>query len=149
MTTAIAVPAFAELSVNKEGPSRYLPLAGRALYSAIFILAGLGHFSSRTIEYAAQSSVPLANLFVPAAGVIAIAGGISILLGYHARIGAGLIVLFLVPVTLVMHPFWAVTDPAMQPIQLAMFLKNLSMLGAALFIARSGAGPMSLDALRA
>jgi putative oxidoreductase len=148
MTTATAAPAFADLSANKEGASRYLSLAGRVLYSTIFILAGLGHFSPQTIAFAAQSGVPLASVAVPASGVLAIAGGLSIALGYRARIGAVLIALFLVPVTFSMHAFWAVSDPMMQQIQQAAFFKNISMLGAALLIARNGAGPLSLDARR-
>jgi putative oxidoreductase len=80
--------------------------------------------------------------------VIALAGGLSIVLGYHARIGGWLLVLFLVPVTLMMHKFWAATDPQMAQMQQAMFLKNVSMLGGALLIAHFGAGPLSLDARR-
>jgi putative oxidoreductase len=123
-------------------------LAGRVLYSAIFIMAAMGHFSAGTIAYAAQAGVPLANLAVPASGVIALAGGLSVLLGYRARIGAALLVLFLVPVTFSMHAFWAVSDPMMHQMQQVMFLKNISLIGAALFIAYAGAGPLSLDAKR-
>ena len=45
-----------------------------------------------------------------------------------------------------MHNFWAVTDPMMRGMQIAMFMKNVSMLGAALLIAYFGSGPLSLDA---
>lgn len=38
--------------------------------------------------------------------------------------------------------------PMMRQMQQVMFLKNISMLGAALFIARIGAGPLSMDARR-
>ena len=48
---------------------------------------------------------------VPLSGVLAIAGGLSILLGYHTKLGGRLLVLFLVPVTLMMHKFWTVQDP--------------------------------------
>jgi len=80
--------------------------------------------------------------------VIAIAGGLSVALGYRAKLGAWLLVLFLVPVTLAMHNFWTVTDPMMRGMQMALFMKNVSMLGAALLIAYFGAGPVSLDARR-
>jgi putative oxidoreductase len=103
-------------------------------------------FSSQTIAYAASQGVPFASIAVPLAGVIALAGGLSVLLGYRARIGAWLIVLFLAAVTPMMHNFWAVTDPTMHQMQFIMFLKNLSMLGGALFISQTGAGPWSLDA---
>lgn len=68
------------------------------------------------------------------------------LLGYKTRIGAWLLVLFLVPVTFSMHNFWAMTDPMMVQIQQAMFFKNVALIGAALLLAHFGAGPLSLDA---
>jgi len=69
------------------------------------------------------------------------------MLGYRARLGAWLLVLFLVPVTVIMHNFWAVTDPMMAQMQLGFFLANVSRIGGALLIAYFGAGPLSLDAL--
>jgi putative oxidoreductase len=124
---------------------RYVTVAGRALFSAIFLFAALGHFSSATIAYARGAGVPLAGLAVPASGVLAFVGGLSILLGYHARIGAWMIVLFLVPVTLMMHAFWSVSDPMMARMQQVMFMKNVAMLGGALLITQLGSGPLSLD----
>src|SRR2546430_12516580 len=77
----------------------------------------LGHFSPAYIGYAAQQGVPAAGLLVPLSGVIATLGGLSVTLGYKAKLGAWLLVLFLVPVTLMMHNFWAVTDPMMRGMQ--------------------------------
>ena len=125
---------------------RYLVPVGRVLYSAIFLMTIFGHFSQGYIGYAAQQGVPAAGLLVPLSGIIAIAGALSIALGFKAKIGAWLIVIFLVPVTLAMHNFWAVSDPMMRGMQMAMFMKNVSMLGAALMIAYFGSGPLSLDA---
>src|SRR5437879_8836469 len=125
---------------------RYLVPAGRFFYSAIFLMTALGHFSQQYIGYAAQQGVPAAGLLVPLSGVIATLGGLSVTLGYKAKVGAWLLVLFLVPVSLAMHNFWAVTDPMMRGMQMAMFMKNVSMLGAALLITQVGAGPLSLDA---
>jgi putative oxidoreductase len=128
--------------------SMAIVVAGRLLFSLMFIMSGLGHSSKQTIAYAARQGVPLASIAVPLSGVLALAGGLSILLGYRARLGAWLIALFLVPVTLMMHKFWAVPDPMMAQMQQAMFFKNLSMLGGALLISQFGAGPSSFDARR-
>jgi|ERR1051326_4783602 putative oxidoreductase len=125
---------------------KHIPLAGRIFYSLIFILSSLNHFSQKAINYAASNGVPMPNILVPFAGVLALLGGLSILVGYKARLGAWLIVAFLVPVTLWMHRFWSVDDPMMRQMQMAMFMKNISMLGGALFIAYFGAGPESVDA---
>src|SRR5436189_1178802 len=113
---------------------RYSVLAGRILFSLLFIVAGLGNFSSQTIGFAAAQGVPLASVAVPLSGVLALVGGLSIALGYKARWGAALIVLFLVPVTFMMHNFWAVKDPLVAQDQMAHFVKNISLLGSALFI---------------
>lgn len=37
----------------------------------------------------------------------------KIKLGYRAKLGAWLVVLFVVPVTFMMHKFWGVSDPVM------------------------------------
>ncbi|HLZ42255.1 MAG TPA: DoxX family protein [Candidatus Sulfotelmatobacter sp.] len=125
-----------------------ITLVGRILFALIFLAAGPNHFAKQTIAYAASQGVPLASIAVPISGVLAILGGLSILLGYRARIGAWLIALFLIGVTPMMHKFWAVSDPMMYQIQFIMFMKNLSMLGGALLISQFGAGPLSLDTRR-
>jgi putative oxidoreductase len=119
---------------------------GRFFFALIFLLAGANHFNKQTIGYAASQGVPLASIAVPLSGVLAIAGALSILLGYRAKLGAWLIVLFLIPVTLMMHKFWTVTDPMMAQMQMILFMKNVSMLGGALLISHFGAGSFSLDA---
>jgi putative oxidoreductase len=136
-------PQTTSISLEGAGP---IALLGRLLFALIFLMSAPMDFSSQTIAYAASQGVPFASIAVPLAGVIALAGGLSVLLGYRARIGAWLIVLFLAAVTPMMHNFWAVTDPTMHQMQFIMFLKNLSMLGGALFISQTGAGPWSLDA---
>jgi putative oxidoreductase len=125
----------------------YLALTVRQLFSVIFIIASAGHFTAATIASAAQHGVPMPGLLVPMSGVIALAGGLSVLFGYRARTGGWLLVLFLVPVTLTMHAFWTLSDPAMFYLQLGLFTRNVMMLGGALLVAHVGAGSLSLDAL--
>jgi putative oxidoreductase len=119
---------------------------GRALFALIFLLSGPRHFLSQTVAYAAAQGVPFASVAVPLSGLLALLGGLSILFGYRARLGAWLIVLFLIGVTPLMHNFWAVSDPTLHMMQFIMFMKNLSMLGGALLITQLGSGPWSLDA---
>jgi putative oxidoreductase len=126
---------------------KYAVLAGRQLFSVIFIIASAGHFSPRTMEAAAAHGVPLPGLLVPLSGIIALVGGLSVLLGFQTRLGAWLLVIFLVPVTVMMHNFWSVSDPMTLQVERAMFMKNVTMLGGALVISYFGAGPLSLDAL--
>lgn len=98
-------------------------------------------FHQNAIVYAVGHGVPMASVVVPMSGVLAFSGGLSILLGYKAKYGAWLLVLFLVPVTVMMHRFWELADPTTSMAQQVNFMKNLSMLGAALLIAHFGSGP--------
>jgi putative oxidoreductase len=118
---------------------------GRVLFAAIFILSGLGHFSAQVINYAAMQGVPNANVFVPLTGAMAIIGGFSILLGLFTRVGAGLLVAFLIPVTFIMHRYWGIEDQMVAQMQQVQFMKNIALLGGALYMLYFGAGPYSLD----
>jgi len=144
-TNSIAISQDAETRSSIRGA---VVVLGRFLFALIFLMAGANHFNKQAIGYAASQGVPSASILVPLSGVLAIVGGLSILLGYRAKLGAWLIVVFLVPVTLMMHKFWTVQDPMMAQIQMILFMKNISMLGGALLISQFGAGPFSLDARR-
>jgi putative oxidoreductase len=123
-----------------------LVLLGRILYSFLFITSGFAHFQNRKMMagYAQSKGVPAAGLMVVSSGAVELIGGLLILLGYQARIGAWLLVLFLLPVTFAMHAFWKVADPMQKTHERVNFFKNLALLGSALLIAYSGSGPFSL-----
>jgi putative oxidoreductase len=123
-------------------------LLGRILFVLIFVNAGPRLLLGQAVAFAVSQGVPMASIAVPIAGLLALAGGLSILLGYRAKIGAWLIALFLIGVTPMMHKFWVISDPMRYQLQLATFMRNVSMLGGALLISQFGAGPWSLDARR-
>jgi putative oxidoreductase len=124
---------------------KFLFPLGRFLFALIFIVAAPRHFSHEGIQHATELGVPFASILVPLSGVLALGGGLSVVVGYKARWGAWALVAFLVPVSFWMHAFWKLHDPAAIHTQQAMFFKNLSILGAALLIAGFGAGPISID----
>jgi putative oxidoreductase len=126
---------------------RLLFPVGRILFAFLFISAAPRHFTHEGIAHAADLGVPLASVLVPISGVMALLGGVSIALGYKTRWGAWLIAAFLVPVTLMMHAYWKLHDPALAHIQGAMFWKNVSLFGAALLITQFGGGAFSVDSL--
>lgn len=116
---------------------------GRWLFGLIFILSGYAHFTHADQAYAAGFGVP--PWLTMAAGVVACVGGLCVATGWRSREGACLIAGFLLPVTLVMHRFWAAGDPVMRADQLAHFLKNVSLFGAALMIVYQGSSPRPGD----
>lgn len=140
LTTSKSAASTPAISISAP-----IVFVGRLSFALMFLMAGFTHFRSQTIAYAAAAGVPLASIAVPFSGVIAFLGGLSILVGYRAKIGAWLIALFLVVITPTMHKFWGISDPMMQQMQMTMFMKNLAMLGGALVISQFGAGPWSFD----
>ncbi|MBS0627502.1 MAG: DoxX family protein [Verrucomicrobia bacterium] len=124
---------------------KYIFLLGRILFSSIFLIKSLEHFSKEMITHATHAAVPMPSLLVPIAGIIAFLGGLSILLGYRAKVGAWLLVIFLLPTTFMIHRFWVSTDFFSNMMHQYCFFKNLSLLGASLMIAYFGSGPLSLD----
>jgi len=66
-------------------------------------------------------------------------GGLLVLLGVQIRLGAVLLILFLLPLTIVMHAFW-MYEGANQEMQMLMFLKNISIIGGLLVLASSESG---------
>ena len=105
-------PGFPSASANTVSGG-LITLTGRFLFSVLFLMADpIALQASPEINAAVAAGVPFAKFLVPASGVLAFVAALSIfLLGYHAKIGGWLLVLFLVPVTLGMHNFWAVQDP--------------------------------------
>lgn len=118
---------------------------GRLLFSAMFILSGINHFTQREalVGYARSAGVPLAELGVFVSGVMLLLGGLAVLLGLFARTGAALIALFLVAAALFVHDFWNFAAPEAQQ-QQVQFFKNLALAGGALLIIYFGPGPYSL-----
>lgn len=120
-------------------------LLARIFYSAGFIMGAHRHFTNELFESAAAHGVPFASFWVMLTGVLSLLGGFSVLIGYKARWGAWLLVAFLILITAMMHRFWEIADENDLDLQQVMFMKNLTILGGALFIAYFGAGPLSVD----
>jgi len=109
-------------------------LAGRVLFSAIFVMSAFGHFARmRTMaEYTAQMGVPFPEAAVLGSGALIGVGGVLFVLGAWADLAALLLAGFLVPTTLIMHRFWGLDDPQMAQNQQINFMKNMALVGAAL-----------------
>ena len=128
-----------------------ITVLGRLLLCTIFLLSALGnkipHFSD-VAKVMESAGVPVPQLLLVGAIVFLVVGSLSVLVGYKARVGAALLLTFLVLASYYFHPFWKLEGPAQQE-QMIQFMKNLSMMGAMLFLVANGSGPMSLDAFLA
>jgi uncharacterized membrane protein YphA (DoxX/SURF4 family) len=112
-------------------------LTGRILFVIVFFNSGLvSHVLNHkgTAAYARQSRVPLPELSVLASGVMIIVGAALVTLGAWGDLGALLIAVFLVVITPAMHAFWRESEPMTKQLQKINFLKNVALLGGALFL---------------
>ena len=107
--------------------------AGRVFLAVIFLLSGASKLYAwqATAAYAGAQGVPA--LLLAGATALELGGGLSLLTGYKLRWGVAALLVFLVPVTLVFHNFWAFRGEQQQ-LQLAMFLKNLAIAGGLLVV---------------
>ena len=125
-----------------------LTVLGRLLLCTIFLMAAVGnkipHFSD-VAKVMESAGVPAPQSMLVGAIVFLVVGSLSVIVGYKARIGAVLLLTFLALASYYFHPFWKLDGQAQQG-QMIHFMKNLSMMGAMLFVMANGAGPMSLDA---
>jgi putative oxidoreductase len=101
---------------------KYAVLIGRILFSFIFIMAIKGHLSNVDVAFAKAAGVPLAPIVVPLSGILALIGGLSIAFGFKAKWGAWLIIIFLIPVTFMMHAFWAASNKMEAQMQMANYI---------------------------
>jgi len=112
-------------------------LIARILLSWMFLQSAYAHLvhAKPMAAYATGvGHVPMAQLAVVVTGLMLLLGGLSLLLGYHPRVGAAILFLFLVPVAFMMHAFWKETDPMQRAGQRAHFWKNITLAGAMLYI---------------
>jgi len=124
---------------------KWIRLIGRLALGAIFLLSVTGKLTNwgGTVAHAATKGVP--EVLLAGATALELVGVVLLLVGFKTRWGAAALVVFLVPVTLVFHNFWAVQGPAHQQ-QLVEFLKNVAIAGGLLVEFVAGPGAFSLDA---
>jgi uncharacterized membrane protein YphA (DoxX/SURF4 family) len=79
------------------------------------------------------------SLLVILGVVFAGIGGLLVLLGIKVRLGAILLIIFLLPMTFIMHAFWMYEGSAHE-MQMLMFLKNISILGGLFILASCNSG---------
>jgi putative oxidoreductase len=120
-----------------------LQLVARILLSWMFLQSAYAHFTQVKPmgAYAKGAGVPMPEAAVVASGLMLLAGGLSLLLGFHPRIGAALLFVFLVVVAFWMHRFWGLADPMQRAFQRAQFWKNITLAGAMLWIIANTSWP--------
>ncbi len=124
---------------------RFGPLAGRCLLGLMFLVAGWGKIMgyAGTAGYMASKGMPLVPVLLPLTILLELGCGLMLVFGWHARLAALILFLFIIPTTLIFHNFWA-APPAQVQNQMNNFLKNLAIMGGMLYVVVYGSGPISV-----
>lgn len=122
-------------------------ILGRLMIVTIYMLSGLGNKIPNfkgVVQAMEGEGVPAASVLLVGAIAFLVVGSLSVLVGWKARIGAGLLFVFLVLATYYFHDFWNFQG-AEQQAQMIQFMKNLSLMGAMVFLIANGPGAGSID----
>ena len=138
-----------------------ITVVARLFLALIFLMSAVGNKIpqfSNVAQMMEGKGVPMPQVMLAGAILFLLAGSASIIFGFKARLGAGLLFVFLVLATYFFHDFWSWSAESMwvlstnsdvklpvQQIEMISFMKNLALMGAMLFIVANGSGPMSLD----
>jgi len=132
-------------------------IIARVLFALVLLASGLAHFKNTEAMtgYATFKKVPMPKQSVMLSGVLLVLCGLSIVLGVYLDLGALVVAVLLLVMSVKMHDFWAADDASKQA-EMINFMKNVSMAGAALLMFATLAdipagaepfGPMLTDAL--
>lgn len=111
-------------------------LVGRIVFGGYFLMNAYNHLAKggHMVGYAQSKGVPAPRLAIAGSGLLLLAGGLSIVLGYMVAAGVVALLLFLIPVTFVMHAYWKISDPMARSAESIAFYKNVALMGAALMV---------------
>ncbi len=115
-------------------------IIGRILLGGYFLYSGYNHFKglSSMAGYAKMKGVPAARAGVIISGVMLTLGGAAIVLNRFAILGMCVLVLALIPITIMMHPFWKEKEPNARMMERIQFTKNIAIIGALILLVSIG-----------
>lgn len=118
-----------------------LTVSGRLLFTSLFFISGVTHFTN--IPYYVglmPEAFPFREFWTLLSGVVELIGAGMILFNWRPRLGGWLLVVFLIPVTIVVHGYEMLyaEQEAMRAIQQASFVKGFALIGSALLVTQLG-----------
>ncbi len=111
-------------------------ILGQIILGGYFIYNGVKHFRDHKdyTAYAAAHQVPVAGASVYLTGALLLLGGLGVFFNIYMGVAILLLVIFLIPTSVMMHPFWKLDNPAEKAAQKVAFLKNMALLGSLFLI---------------
>lgn len=130
-----------------NGVQAALSILGRIMLCVIFAMSAAANKIPKfqeVVGYMGAAGVPFPEFMLIGAIVFLLAGSLLVILGFQARIGAAMLLIFLVLATYYFHAFWKM-PPESQQAEMGNFMKNFALAGAMVFLIANGSGKGSLD----
>ncbi|HVV65905.1 MAG TPA: DoxX family protein [Rhizomicrobium sp.] len=126
---------------------RISPFFGRLALAWFFLSEVYTRASdwSGNVALLSMLNIPAPPLMLALALIVMILGGLSLLLGFHARHGAIVLFGFTVVATVLMHDYWHIREAAARAEDYAIFARNIAIAGGLLMVVGVGAGPFAVD----
>lgn len=111
-------------------------IAGQVLIAVFFLYIGIRNLKiiPRHVEKFRKYGIPFPGLFLMAGFAFQFGGGLLLLSGWHAEIGAILLIVFTALANLLYHHFWTMTDAVMHRTHQNYFFNNLAVMGGLLLV---------------
>jgi len=128
-------------------PEFISPLVGRLALAWYFLRSAIFYAGNWdvTVQLMALKHIPSPPALLALALIVMFLGGVSLVLGYHARYGAILLFGFTIAATILMHDFWTITKAADQQADFEAFAANVAIAGGLLVIVGLGPGGLAID----
>lgn len=115
-------------------------MIAHALIAVLFIGAGIINAFSKVrsrqhVEHFFELGLPFPRLVLLTGYALQFGGGLMVLTGWHADIGALLLIVFTVTAMLAYHHFWTMSELGRRNTARLFFLNNCAVLGGLVLIA--------------
>jgi putative oxidoreductase len=122
-------------------------LIGRIALIVLFIMSGIAKFTdiAGTAAYVASKGLPAPTVLAVLAGLAEVVGSVLIVIGWQTRLVALALLVYTLIAAYFFHDFWHLPQGAERLDAMIHALKNVSIAGAFLMLAGSGAGRYSVD----
>ena len=123
--------------MNKFNP--IFSLAGRAMIALIFVLSGLSKISAIEGTQGYMEAMGVPGILIYPTILFEVVAGLAIIAGFQTRLVALALAGFTLLLALIFHNQFG------DQTQFILFIKNVAIAGGLLFLARQGAGELSID----
>jgi putative oxidoreductase len=129
-----------------------LELLARACLAVIFVFESwdnIVHFKTAKAQMIQNGLTWNTDFLLKSACIFLVMGSLMLLFGYRAKLGALLLLAYLIPVAFIAHDWWTIYHGDDRHTMSIVFMKDLAVIGGLLMVYVNGSGRFSIKKLLA